>query len=96
MKKRLIFGVMPLFLFLILFFPGTFFALRFFANEEAQYYKSTGPDYYKPYDAYHYHFWGYDQVPRVRPSSVCNSVYGHRVNCGNDYSYNSFFFTYSN
>ncbi len=96
MKKRQIFRVILLFLFLILFFPGTFFALKSFANEEAQYYKSTGPDYYKPYDAYYYHYRGNEQVPRVTPGLACNSVYGYRINCGNYYSYKSPLSTYLN
>lgn len=92
MKKRFIFGVIVLFLFLVLFFPGAFSAIRYLAYEEARYYSITGPDYYKPSDAYNYHYWGNEQVPRVRPSPICNLVYGQRINCGNTkYYYQNYY-----
>ena len=63
--------------------------MKYLAYEEAHYYSITGPDYYKPRDAYNYHFWGYEQVPRVTPGLACNSIYGYRINCNNDYSYHA-------
>jgi hypothetical protein len=89
MKNSLVSGIIFVLVTLLLFFPGILSAVKYLTYEEAQYYASTGPSYYKPYDAYNYHFWGYEQVPRVRSSPVCNSIYGHRINCNSDYSYYS-------
>lgn len=89
MRNSLVSGIIFVLVTLLLFFPEIFSAVKYLAYEEAQHYASTGPSYYKPYDAYHYHFWGYEQVPRVRPSPIRNSIYGHRINCNNDYSYYS-------
>jgi hypothetical protein len=94
MRNSLISGIILILITLLLFFPGTFSAVKYLAYEEAQYYANTGPSYYKPYDAYYYHLWGYEQVPRVRPNPVCNSVYGLRFNCNNDCAYSVTYFRY--
>ena len=95
MRNSLVSRIILTLITLLLLFPGAFSAVKYLVYEEAQYYSITGLSYHKPYDAYSYPFWGYEQVPRVRPSPICNSIYGHKVNCNNNYlsypQYNQFY-----